>query len=397
MSLKQKLNIQNLMEETSQYVMNTYNRAPIAFISGSDSEIIDTTGREYIDFASGIAVNIFGHGNKRLVNSLKKAASNVWHTSNLYYIINQTAVAKVLNKQGLKGKSFFCNSGAEANEAALKLAFKHASKISSEKTEIVALVGSFHGRTLGALSVTGQDKYRQNFPAPCAVKFVKMNDTESLRKAINKNTAALIVELIQGESGVHQISEEFYKVCRKLTKKHKAVFIIDEVQTGVGRTGELFAFKHYNGTPDVVTMAKGAASGLPIGIMHASKQYSDVFEPGDHASTFGGNHIVTAVALSVLKTVTKKSFLENVRIRAEYLRKKLEDLKKTHSAIKEIRGLGFMLAIDISKDVKSVVKACREDGLLLIGAEEHTVRILPPITATKEEIDKAMTILSKHL
>ncbi len=392
---KSKVNIQNVINDTSEYVMDTYNRESISFIDGDGATLVDSAGKEYIDFVSGIAVNILGYKNKKLVSALKKASNSIWHTSNLYHIADQANLAKIIHKNALKGKTFFCNSGTEANEAALKLAFKYSSSISSEKTELVALTNSFHGRTLGSLSVTGQEKYRASFPSISNVTFVDLNDLEGIKNAINKNTAALIVELIQGEAGVHVMDEEFYKLCRKLTKKHQALFIVDEVQTGLYRTGLPFAFKHYvkGGSPDIITMAKGLGGGMAIGAMHASKAFSDILGKGDHASTFGGNALATAVALTVLKLITKKSFVEELNKKSELLKKKLESLNN----VKEVRGMGLMLAIDTKKSAKDVVKSCLNDGLLLNATGDNTIRLIPPLVITESDIEKSISILSKHL
>ncbi len=395
MSFKSKIDINKVVSDSSEYIMNTYNRVPIAFVDGDGAKAIDSTGKEYIDLVAGLAVNILGHKNKKLVAALRKASNGIWHTSNLYHIADQANVAKIINKIGLKGKTFFCNSGAETNEAALKLAFKYASKISEEKTEIVALTNSFHGRTLGSLSTTWNPKYRSCFPAPAKVTFVDINDIQALETALNKNTAALIVEVIQGESGVHVMSEDFYKACRKITKKYKAVFIVDEVQTGLYRTGQPFAFKHYskNGSPDVITMAKALAGGMSMGAMHASKAFSNVLEPGDHASTFGGNPLVTSVSHALLKNITRKAFLTEIEDRSKFLEKAL----KTLPNVKEIRGMGFMFALDINKNAQKVAAACLKDGIIVNAIGEGTIRLVPPLVITEDEITKAVQVLSKHL
>lgn len=395
MAVKSKIDINKVVSDSSEYIMNTYGRAEIVFVDGDGAKAIDSKGKEYIDLIAGLAVNILGHKNKKLVAALRKASNGIWHTSNLYHIADQANVAKIINRIGLKGKTFFCNSGAEANEAALKLAFKHASKISEEKTEIVALTNSFHGRTLGSLSTTWNPRYRSCFPAPAKVTFVDINDIEGLEAAINKNTAALMVEIIQGESGVHIMNEEFYKACRKITRKHKAVFIVDEVQTGLYRTGEAFAFKHYskNGSPDVITMAKALAGGMSTGAMHASKAFSSVLEPGDHASTFGGNPLVTSVSFALLKHITRKAFATEVAERSSFLEKSLKKLPN----VKEVRGSGLMFAIDIDKNAQKVAKACLKDGIIVNAIGENTIRLVPPLVITEEQIKTAMDVLAKHI
>ncbi len=395
MALKSKIDIKKVVSDSSEYIMNTYGRADIVFVDGDGAKVIDSKGKEYIDLVAGLAVNILGHKNKKLVAALRKASNGIWHTSNLYHIADQVNVAKIINKIGLKGKTFFCNSGAEANEAALKLAFKHASKISEEKTEIVALTNSFHGRTLGSLSTTWNPKYRSCFPSPTKVTFVDLNDVAGLEAAINKNTAALMVEVVQGESGVNIMREEFYKACRKITRKHKAVFIVDEVQTGLYRTGEPFAFRHYSksGAPDVITMAKALAGGMAMGAMHASKAFSDVFVPGDHASTFGGNPLVTSVSFALLKHITRKAFITETQAKSAFLKKELKKLK----AAKEIRGMGFMFAIDIDKNATKVAKACLKDGVIVNAIGDNTLRLVPPLVITEEQIKKAIEVISKHI
>ncbi len=395
MASKSKIDIKKIVSDSSEYIMNTYGRTDIAFVDGDGAKAIDTKGKEYIDLVAGLAVNILGHKNKKLVAALRKASNGVWHTSNLYQIVDQANVAKIIHKIGLKGKTFFCNSGAEANEAALKLAFKHSSKIFEEKTEIVALTNSFHGRTLGALSTTYNPKYRSCFPAPTKVTFVDINDVQALEAAMNKNTAALIVEIIQGESGVHIMNEEFYRACRKITRKHKAVFIVDEVQTGLYRTGEPFAFKHYSkcGSPDVITIAKALAGGMAMGAMHASKAFSDVLERGDHASTFGGNPLASSVSFALLRIITRKAFAEEVKSKSKFLEKKLKKLPNT----KEIRGMGLMFAIDINKKAPAIAKACLKDGVIVNAIGDNTIRLVPPLVITEEQITKSMEVLAKHL
>jgi predicted acetylornithine/succinylornithine family transaminase len=295
-----------------KFVLKTYNREKVFFRKGKGCYLYDENKNRWLDFISGIGVTNLGHCHPKLIKTLKKQASLLWHTSNIYYIKPQGKAAELISALSFPGKTFFCNSGAEANEAAIKLCRKWGNQISPNKTKILSLTDSFHGRTMASITLTGQPKYQKGFsPLPPDFDYIETNNIKELENAINENTAALFVEAIQGEGGIRPLSAEFLKKARELTKKHNALLIFDEVQTGAGRTGKPFAYQHFDIEPDAITLAKGLGNGIPIGALHVRDQYT-LLEPGEHASTFGGNFLATSVAVEVLKILQKKTFFEKV-------------------------------------------------------------------------------------
>ncbi len=375
--------------------MNTYNRFPVAIVRGEGRRVWDADGKRYLDFTSGLAVCNLGHAHPNVVNALKAQAEKLIHISNLYHIGPQAEFAKLLTENSFADKVFFCNSGAEANEAAIKLVRKHFSRRGEDRFQIITMEKSFHGRTFGALAATGQKKFQAGFE-PLLEKFtyVPFNDAESLRRAVNGKTAAVMVEPIQGEGGVNVPSEGYLKELREVSKKAGVLLIFDEVQVGFGRTGKLFAYEHYGISPDIMTLAKGLAGGVAIGAMLATDEAASAFTPGAHASTFGGNPLATSAGIAALKTILEEGILDNCRASGDYLVKKLDELKKVFPFIKEVRGKGLIIGMELTLPSGDIVKECLARGLLMNCVGEKILRFIPALTVTKEEVDEMIGILT---
>jgi len=386
---------ENLKEKDTQFILNTYGERELAFEKGEGVYLWDVKGKRYLDFLSGIGVNILGYAHPRIIETIRKQASKLTHTSNLYLIPNQIKLAEKLVRNSFPGKCFFCNSGAEAVEASLKFARKWG----KGRFEVISLENSFHGRTYGALSLTGQTKYQKDFvPLLPGIKYTPINDFGKLKSKVTPQTCAIIIEPIQGEGGVNPCEERFLKAVREFTKEKNILLIFDEVQCGMGRTGRLFAYQHFGVEPDVLVLAKGLGGGLPIGAMVVREEIADTFQPGDHASTFGGNPLSTAVACEVLDILTSGNFLEKVREKAVFLWELLEKLKgNMEGKIKKIKGIGFMAGIEISGSAKKVRKKCEEKGLLVGTAGENVVRLLPPLIVEKNHIEEAVMIIEESM
>lgn len=380
-------------------LMNTYSRFDIVFEKGLGSKVYDINGKEYIDFVSGVAVNCLGHSHPAIIKAINDQSNNLMHVSNLYWNTKQLEVAKKLCDYSDHDKVFFCNSGTEAVEAALKLARKYGKQNGrDQKNEIVYMENSFHGRTLGALAVTGQEKYQKDFmPLMEGVKSAKFNDIEDIKNKINENTCAVIVEPIQGEGGIVVAQIDFLKEVKELCKKYDALLIFDEIQCGMGRTGSLFAYEKFDVIPDVICMAKGLGGGFPIGAVVATQKVASAFVPGDHGSTFGGNPLGCSVALAVLEELMDKGVVNEVNEKSKYIINKVLELKNKYNVISKIHGMGLMLGIKLETDKSKVINKCIEKGLLLVGAGEDVVRIVPALNITKEEIDNGLDILDKVL
>lgn len=387
-----------IIEEGEKYIMHTYGRFPIVLDHGEGVYLYDTEGKKYLDMYAGIAVNGFGYGYKPLTDALKQQIDKMMHVSNYYYTENLIAASKLLVENGHFSKVFFCNSGAEANEAALKLAKKYGKMKGSNKTGIIAMKQSFHGRTHGALAVTGQEKYQKSFmPLIPHVTYGTYNDLESIQALISQDTCAVILEVIQGEGGIIPGSATFLQGVEALCKANDALLIVDEVQTGIGRTGTLFAFEQVGIHPDIVTMAKGLGGGVPIGAM-ACNERADVFEPGDHASTFGGNPLSTAAAKVVLTELTQTNRLQQIKEVGDYFRQELERLQAAFPhVIKAIRGSGLMLGMEMTVPALTIEKRCMTEGMLVVGAGAYVLRFVPPLIITKANVDEAIAILRKAL
>lgn len=384
---------------SKENVMNTYSRFDLTIESGYRSKIKDINGRKYIDFISGIAVNTLGHSNPKIIESIKSQSQKVMHVSNIFWTKPLIDLASKLSENSDLDQTFFCNSGTEANEVAIKIARKYGKLHGSKnKTQIIYANNSFHGRTMGALSITGQEKYQKDFtpliPDTIAVNY---NNIQDLKNAFNENTCAVFLEAVQGEGGIIQIDDDFLKEARNLCDQYDALLIFDEVQTGIGRLGTLFAYQSFGVVPDIVTMAKGLGGGFPIGACLASKKAGEALVPGDHGNTFGGNPLACSVALTILNEILNENLLDNVNIMATYLTNKLEDLKNKYPIIKDIRGKGLLIGMEIATSTKDFQTSCFENGLLLVPAGNNTIRFLPPLNINKDEIDEMLVILEKSL
>jgi len=386
-----------LIDESKKYLMNTYNRAPIVLRKGRGMKVWDSTGKEYIDFVGGIAVNCLGHCYPKVVIAIQKQAQRLIHVSNLYHIEPQIKLARLLVDNSFADKVFFCNSGAEAIEGAIKLARKYAKEhVASHKYEIITAYGSFHGRTLAALTATGQEKFHQGFePMMPGFKYVPFNDINALRNAITDKTCAVLLEPIQGEGGIKLPSEEYLMEVRQLCDENKLLLILDEIQTGMGRTGKLFAYQYFGIKPDIMTLAKGLAGGFPIGALLATETVAAAFQPGTHASTFGGNPLACAAAVSTIETLLEDGFLLDHCVRiGKYFRDSLEKLKKDFSSnIVEVRGLGLMLGMELTRTCGPIVDSCAARGFLINCTSGNVLRFTPPLIITEKEIDRLIDTL----
>lgn len=377
-----------------KYIMKTYGRLPISFVKGNGVKIYDEKGDEYIDFVAGIAVNNLGHSHPKVTEAVTNQVGKLIHTSNLYYIEPQAKLAKLLIENSKLDKVFFCNSGAEANEGAIKLARKYGKEKLGGKYEIITMKKSFHGRTVTTVTATGQEKYQKDFtPLTPGFVYAEFGNLEDIKSKINENTLAIMTEVIQGEGGVNIAPKEYWEGLTKLLKEKGLLLIIDEVQTGIGRTGNLFGYELYDLEPDIISLAKGLANGIPIGAMLARDEVA-VFQPGDHASTFGGNFIASAAAEAVVEIIKEKEFLYDVRRKGEYFRDKLVYLSSKYPFIKTVRGKGLMIGAEIDgKEVKPIVDKMLERKILINAVGNKVLRFVPPLNVTKEEIDMVIANL----
>ncbi|CFX05957.1 Aminotransferase class-III [Syntrophomonas zehnderi OL-4] len=387
---------QEIVSRGQEVVMNTYGRFPIALVKGKGSYVWDADGKEYLDFVGGIAVCALGHSPAELQKIIKEQADNLWHVSNLYWIEPQVKLAEKLT--GLSGLSqaFFCNSGAEANEAAIKLVRKYYYRQKENRSKIIVFNNSFHGRTLATLTATGQSKYQEGFaPLPEGFVYADFNDLMSVEKLIDEDTAAIMIEPIQGEGGVLPADPAFLAGLRHICNREGIFLVFDEVQCGVGRTGNFMAFQTYGISPDIVTMAKGLGGGFPIGAMLVNDKAASGFAPGDHASTFGGNPLATAVASQLVDIVSAPGFLENVNQMGGYLKQSLEQIKDER--IVAVRSKGLMAGLEFHKPVNDLVRICMQNGLLLVGAGPQVLRFVPALNVNETEINQMVGLLKKSL
>jgi len=377
-----------------KYFIPAYDRKKVVFVKGKGQYLWDINGKKYLDFFSGISVCSLGHCHPKVTKSIKFQADKLVHVSNLYYTLPQVKLAELLIKKSFKkGKVFFSNSGAEANECAIKLSRKLGSQF--KKYEIISFKNSFHGRTLATLSATGQKKFHKGFaPLMSGFKFATFNDISSVKKLINKKTCAIIVEPVQCEGGVHLAEKKFLQGLRKLANKHSLLLIFDEIQCGMGRTGKLFAYQYYNVEPDVITLAKSVAGGLPLGVTIVKDKFANLFKPGDHGSTFGGNLVSCSSAIEVLNLIDKK-MLNNITQLSEYTVYKLNELKCKYKSIKEIRAVGLIFGMELDREVKDIIDLCLREGLVIGSAGKKVLRFLPPFVITKRDVDYAIKILDK--
>jgi predicted acetylornithine/succinylornithine family transaminase len=388
-------------DDASKYIMNTYGRYPVVLRKGRGMKVWGADGKEYLDFVGGVAVNILGHCHPRVVVAIQKQAQRLIHVSNYYYIEPQIKLAKLLVEYSFADKVFFCNSGAEAIEAAIKLARKYAREHQGAgRYEILTALNSFHGRTFGALTATGQEKFQKGFdPLVPGFQYIPYNDITALRNAISDKTSAVLLEPIQGEGGVKVPDQEYFKHVRSLCDEHNILLIFDEIQTGMGRTGKLFAYEHFGITPDIMTIAKGLGGGVPVGAMLATDQVAQVFQPGNHASTFGGNPLVCAAAVATIETLLEDGFLlDQCNRMSEYFRGKLEGLREEFpDLVKDIRGKGLLLGMELTQPCDSVVKACLDKGILINCAAGNVLRFIPPLIVQQKDVNQLLDILHKVL
>jgi len=379
----------------NKYVLNTYTRTPVVFTKAKDSFIWDLEGKRYLDFFPGWAVSGLGHCHKRVVKAVAKQLKNIIHVSNNYYSEQQAILAERLARNSIGGKVFFSNSGAEANEGAIKLARAYGQD--EGRYKIITMNKSFHGRTLATLTATGQAKVKKGFePLPDGFVHVPFNDIDALHTAIDTKTVAIMIEPIQGEGGINIADNDYMDEIRSICDAHNLLLIFDEVQTGVGRTGKLFCYENYDISPDVITLAKSLGGGLPIGAMIVCERFVDVLKPGMHASTFGGSPIVCAGANAVLDAIENDNLLNNAIKMGEYIVKHLKKLKKKFpDIISEIRQKGLMIGIELDIEGADIVKECFEKGLLINCTQGNILRIMPPLTVKKGHINKAMKILKE--
>ena len=387
------------MAQANEVIAKTYKRFPVVLTRGSGSTLWDENGKRYTDFVAGIAVCNLGHAHPQIVQALVEQARTLWHVSNLFYTVPQKDLAAWLTAHSFADRVFFCNSGAEANEAAIKLARKYFQEAGEgHRFRMISMEQSFHGRTMATLSATGQEKVRHGFdPLLEGFDFVPFNDVDAIRARIGPATCAVLLEPIQGEGGVCCPAPEFLKQVRALCDEAGLLLIFDEIQTGMGRTGKLFAYEHFGVTPDIMTLAKALANGLPMGAMLAKEQVASAFSPGAHASTFGGTPIVSAAALEVCRVMEAEGIVERCRRTAAYFRSKLEWLKSRHESIAEVRGLGLLLGMRLTIDGDPLVLKCMEKGFLINCVQGNILRFVPPLVITEEEIDALIGCLDAIL
>jgi len=385
------------IEKADKYIMKTYGRYPLVPVKGEGCYLWDADGKRYLDFLAGVAVNNLGHCHPAVTAALAKQAGELIHCSNYYHIPQQIELAELLCTHSFADQAFFCNSGAEANEAAIKLARKYSrEKYGLDRYEIITALSSFHGRTMATVSATGQEKVQKFFdPLLHGFRHVPFNDVTSLKEAISPCTCAIMLEPIQGEGGVVVPDESYFQEVRKLCDENNLILIFDEVQVGMGRTGKLFAYEHFGVTPDIMTLAKALAGGAPIGTMLAKKEIAAAFSPGTHGSTFGGNPLVTAAAIATVRVILEEGILNRTEEMGEYLLGELETLEKKFPAIiKEVRGIGLMIGVELNIPGGDIVKKALERGLLLNCAQEKVLRFVPPLIVSKAEVNEMLGILT---
>ena len=388
---------QTLMMLSEKYVAHTYARYPVLLVRGKGTRVWDLEGEEYLDFVSGLGVCSLGHCHPKVIKAIQDQAEKLIHVSNLYYIEPQIQLASLLCKHSFADKVFFCNSGAEANEGAFKLARKYAKeKMGKDRYEIITMERSFHGRTLATLTATGQEKFHKGYePLMPGFKYVPFNDLGAVKKGIDSKTCAVMLEPIQGEGGVNCPSEGYLKALREVCDEKGLLLIFDEVQVGMGRTGKLFAYEHDGVKPDMLTLAKSLAGGVPIGALLIAKGIAESFNPGDHASTFGGNPLATAAGVAALTAMLEEGMLENCQKIGDYFLSQLEEIKKKFPFVKEVRGKGLILGMELKIDGSSIVKEMLRKKILINCTMGNVLRFLPPLIATKEEVNRVVNALEE--
>jgi len=387
------------IERADKVIMNTYGRQPLVLVKGEGCRVWDDTGKEYLDFVAGLAVCNLGHAHPEIAKAAAAQLMQLVHVSNIYYTTPMVELAEALVRLSFADRVFFANSGAEANEGAIKLCRRYShDKFGPGRHRIISTLNSFHGRTLGALSATGQEKFHQGFePLLEGFKFVPFNDLGALAAALDDSVCAVMLEPIQGEGGVCLPDAGYLKDVRRWCAEKGLLLVLDEIQTGLGRTGKLFAHEHYGLKPDVMTLAKGLANGLPMGALLASEEVAGAFIPGTHASTFGAGPVIAAAAKAAVGLLSDEQFLAEVRAKGEYLQKQLVQFQTKFAVIKEVRGLGLMWGLELNQEGAPVVAACRDRGLLVNCTQGNVIRLLPPLVVKMEELDRSLAILTEAL
>ena len=387
---------QPAQKKAEKYHFDLYGRYPIALVKGKGSKVWDDERNEYIDALAGIAVNSLGHCHPRIVNVIQKQAAKLMHVSNFYYNEPQSNLAEKLVKLSGLDRAFFCNSGAEAVEGAVKLARKYAFNKGKTGT-IISMDNSFHGRTLGTIAL-GKDKYQAGFhPMPSGFKRVPFNNVKALEESVNEETIGIIIEPIQGEGGILEVTPEYLKTARKLCDKYDIPLILDEVQCGIARTGKMFAYQHYGIEPDILALAKALGSGFPIGAVVAKEHVAKAFEHGNHGTTYGGNPLACAVALETLSTMEDEDICEMARVRGDYMMTRIRDISTNWKTIREVRGKGLMIGVELAFPGAEVVKEMLKRGVLSNCASNNVIRIVPPLIITKDEIDTVVEVLIESI
>lgn len=389
------MNTQQWIDRGDACITRTYGRFPLVATRGEGTRLWDVDGKCYLDFLAGVAVNNVGHCHPKVVAALQKQAETLLHCSNYFHIPQQIELGEILCRNSFADRAFFCNSGAEANEAAMKLVRKYnADHNGPDRFEVITALASFHGRTIGTISATGQEKVKTGFlPIVPGFRYVPFGDIEAMRAAINIHTCAVLLEPVQGEGGVNVPPPGYLKAVRQLCDEKKLILVFDEVQVGCGRTGKLFAYEHEGVEPDVMTLAKALAGGPPIGTMLAREEFASALSPGTHGSTFGGNPLMTAAAIATMDILLNDGVLDNCREMSKYLRQKLEQMAETYPFIREVRGIGLILGMELDIEGADIVNTALQRGLLINCTVGNVLRFLPPLTVNKEEIDEAMEIL----
>jgi acetylornithine/N-succinyldiaminopimelate aminotransferase len=393
------MNNQNIIAMGEDYVMNTYGRQGFALERGKGAVVWDADGNRYLDLVAGIAVNNVGHCHPKVVAAIQSQAEKLIHCSNLYWIENQVKLAKLIVDHSCGEKVFFCNSGAEANEGAIKLARKWAlKKYGNTRFGVISAVNSFHGRTMGALTATGQEKYRKAFtPLLPGFKYVIYNDIQSLEDAVDSSIGAILLETLQGEGGVIPATKEYMETVRMLCRDYGLLLMIDEVQTGLGRTGKLFGYEHYHLEPDVFTLAKGLGGGFPIGALVARGEAAEAFEPGDHAATFGGNPLAAAAGQAALSVILDENLCEAAERKGRYIRDKMLKMKEKYAIIQDVRVWGLMVGMQLSVEGKGILDRCLADHVIINCVQGNILRLVPPLNIAMEEIDQALAVMEKAI
>jgi predicted acetylornithine/succinylornithine family transaminase len=388
--------VQELVATDARVGIQNYGRLPLTFVKGRGARLWDGTNKEYLDFLGGIAVVTVGHAHEAVTEAISHQAATLLHTSNVYYIEPQVRLAEKLHELSGGMRAFFCNSGAEANEAAIKMARKHVKSKDAARYEIITARDSFHGRTYGSLAATGQPKYHEGFePMPQGFVYVTRNDVAALEAAVNERTAAIMVEPIQGESGVYPMSEEYLRAARELCDRHGIVLIFDEVQAGMGRTGKFFSYEWSGVRPDIVAMAKGLGNGVPIGCLLAVEDVSAAFVPGTHGCTFGGNFLSCAAALATIETLFTENLMQNALDVGAYFMQKVREWGEKSGVVKEVRGRGLMVGVELNQPIaRELMKNSLEQGLIFNAVGDTTLRFLPPLCINHQDVDEAIEKLN---